>query len=309
MKTKITLFIMMAFVAIGYVSAQTVIEVKPNYYDATVTYEGATDTYSVNAWGDMLLINNGTGLTPETSKLNCVVMNFLLPAIPDGEQLVDASFSATAVTINAVNSNADLYGINYRASDQAIAEDYYSGPFTLGENAGNGSDWGIMDDFFEIEDKDKTVPVTKTTDAEANIQLRDFIQKQYDDGGVHKYTFLRLSLDNLASALWQRYAIASEANETYYPRLVLTFDIDTSVDKTNNNSISVLVNSSKQLVVRGKDLSGSTLSVYSIDGKEVMKESISSDNFTSLKSMAQGVYVMKISKNSCADFIQKIIVQ
>ena len=141
------------------------------------------------------------------------------------------------------------------------------------------------------------------------FQLLAFIQKQYDDGGVNKYAFLRLSLDNLASALFQRYTIASEANATYYPRLVLTFDTETSIDKTNNNSISVLVNSSKQLVVRGKDLSGSTLSVYSIDGKEVMKESISSDNFTSLKSMAQGVYVMKISKNSSADFIQKIIVQ
>lgn len=310
MKTKITFLIAIAIVSFGQVFAQTV-EVKPDYYDAWVSYNGADGVTAVNPYGDNLLINNGTGITPTTTKLNCAVMNFLLPSIPAGTQLVSASFTATSVRKDAgVNSNGDLYGINFRTADVALGTDFYAGAFTAGPNVGNGSDWGIMDNMFAITDPSGTAVITtKTTDATANLQLLAFIQKQYQDGGVNKYAFLRLSLDNLASAAWQRYSIASEANATYYPRLTLTFSVGTSVDIIAGSHFVCYANQNGNIVVEGENLKGNTMNVYSLIGKLISSENIAENHFTSKKSLSQGNYLVKINGKSGSTFSQIILVK
>lgn len=310
MKTKITFFIALAIVSFAQISAQ-VVEVKPDYFDAYVSYDAAANTYAVNAYGDMLLINNGTGITPTTTKLNCAVMNFKLPAIPTGTTLVGATFTATSVRKDAgVNSNGDLYGINFRDADVAINGDYYSGPFTSGPNVGNGNDWGIMDNMFAISDPSGTSQITtKSTDAAANLQLLAFIKKQYTDGGVNKYAFLRLSLDNLASALWQRYSIASEANATYYPRLTLTFSIGTSVEIVAGSKVICYPNQHKNLVVEGEDIEGGIMRIFTMSGRQIASEAINSNHFTSKNNLASGSYLIQIVDSKKSSFSQTIIVK
>ena len=310
MKTKITLLIAIAIISFSQISAQTLV-VKPNYYDAWVSYNGADGVTAVNPYGDNLLINNGTGITPSTTKLNCAVMNFLLPAIPSGTTLISATFTATSVRKDAgVNSNADLYGINFRTADVALGTDFYAGAFTAGPNVGNGADWGIMDNMFAITDPSGTAQITtKTTDAAANLQLLAFIQKQYTDGGVNKYAFLRLSLDNLASAAWQRYSIASEANATNYPRLSLTFSVGTSVDIIAGSKVICYVNQQHNIVVEGENLKGKIMNIYSLNGNQISSENINENHFTSLNSLTQGNYLVRINGINGNTFSQIILVK
>jgi len=310
MKTKITLLIAIAIISFAQISAQTLV-VKPNYYDAWVSYNGADGLTAVNPYGDNLLINNGTGITPTTTKLNCAVMNFLLPSIPAGTTLISASFTATSVRKDAgVNSNGDLYGINFRTADVALGTDFYSGVFTAGPNVGNGSDWGIMDNMFAISDPSGAAQITtKTTDAVADIQLLAFIQKQYTDGGVNKYAFLRLNLDNVASAAWQRYAIASEANATNYPRLSLTFSVGTSLDIIAGSKVICYANQQGNMVVEGENLKGKTIDIYSLNGKRISSENMNENHFTSIKSLTQGNYIVKINGINGDIFSQIILVK
>jgi len=310
MKTKITLLIAIAIISFAQISAQTLV-VKPNYYDAWVSYNGADGLTAVNPYGDNLLINNGTGITPTTTKLNCAVMNFLLPSIPAGTTLISASFTATSVRKDAgVNSNGDLYGINFRTADVALGTDFYSGAFTAGPNVGNGSDWGIMDNMFAISDPSGAAQITtKTTDAAADIQLLAFIQKQYTDGGVNKYAFLRLNLDNVASAAWQRYAIASEANATNYPRLSLTFSVGTSLDIIAGSKVICYANQQGNMVVEGENLKGKTIDIYSLNGKRISSENMNENHFTSIKSLTQGNYIVKINGINGDIFSQIILVK
>jgi hypothetical protein len=292
------------------IQAQTV-NIKPNYFDAWVSYDGATGIAAVNDYGDNLLINNGTGITSTTSKLNCAVMNFLLPAIPTGTTLVSATFTATSVRKDVgVNSNGDLYGINFREADKALTTDYYSGAFVLGTNAGNGTDWGIMDNMFAVTDASGASQITtKVTDAAASAQLLSFIKKQYQDGGVNHYAFLRLSLDNLASALWQRFAIASEANATYAPKLTLTFGNGTAVDIVQGVNFVLYANSAKQIIVEGENLTGGEMQVFNLEGKRVAIETINNNKFVSTLHFVTGSYLVNIKNNEGLIKAQKLIVK
>lgn len=296
---------------ISTINAQTV-DVKSNYFDAWVSYDGATGVAAVNDFGDNLLINNGSGITPETSKLNCAVMNFLLPAIPSGTSLIAASFTATSVRKDAgVNSNGDLYGINFRESDRAITTDYYSGAFTAGPNVGNGTDWGIMDNMFQVSDPSNGTGVQitpKTTDAEASAQLLSFLRKQYLDGGVNKYAFLRLSLDNLAAAIWQRYSIASEANAANAPKLTLTFGNGTSVEIIKGANFVAYANDQKQIVIEGDILNGSGLCIFDLGGKMLLSNETTQSRFTTSVSFETGSYLLQINHQGKV-YTQKILVK
>lgn len=310
MKTTKIVFMLLIVMQFAIELAAQTVNIKPNYFDAWVSYDGATGVAAVNDYGDNLLINNGTGITSTTSKLNCAVMNFLLPAIPTGTTLVSATFTATSVRKDAgVNSNGDLYGINFREADKALTTDYYSGAFVLGANAGNGTDWGIMDNMFAVSDASGTSQITsKVTDDAASAQLLSFIKKQYQDGGVNHYAFLRLSLDNLASALWQRFAIASEANATYAPKLTLTFSDGTAVDIVKGASFVMYANQSKQIIIEGENLMGGEMQVYKLDGKQVATENINQSKFISSQSFDKGSYLVSIKNNQGKVKSQKLIV-
>jgi hypothetical protein len=167
-----------------------------------------------------------------------------------------------------------------------------------------------MDNMFAITDPSGTAQITtKTTDAAANLQLLAFIQKQYTDGGVNKYAFLRLSLDNLASAAWQRYSIASEANATNYPRLSLTFSVGTSVDIIAGSKVICYVNQQHNIVVEGENLKGKIMNIYSLNGNQISSENINENHFTSLNSLTQGNYLVRINGINGNTFSQIILVK
>lgn len=309
MKSKLSILLLV--MAVGIASAQTV-ELKPNYFDATVSYDAATGIAAVDAYGDMLLINNGSGITPETTKLNCAVMNFLLPAIPEETHLQSASFTATSVRKDAgVDSNGDLYGIDFRVEDKALGTDFYAGPFALGPNAVKGSDWGIMDDMFHVDDPSNGTGeqiTTKTTDAAANAQLLAFLKKQYQDGAVNNYVFLRLSLDNLASAAWQRYSIASEANATYAPKLTLNFESGSSVELVHGANFVVYPNASKQIIVDGRDVQNGKMEVVALDGKVVYTQNLHGLSNTTATAFASGAYIVRVTDINGKVGTQKIVI-
>jgi hypothetical protein len=300
MKTKITLLIAFAIVSLTQILAQTV-EVKPNTKDACV-YSNQEVVLT-----ESFLINT----TTNTRGLSSFVMNFLLPAIPTGTTLVSASFTATSTRKDeGVNANADLYGIPFRILDDALPTDYYSGTFTSGLNAGNGSDWGIMDNMFAISDVSGTTQITtKTTDAAANAQLVSFIKKQYTDGGVNKYAFLRLSLDNLASAVFQRYTFSSANDAINKPTLTLTFANGTAVEIVQGSKLLIYANQLKQIVVEGENIQGGNIQVFTVDGKELSSEKILENMNISSKIFESGNYIVKITNNAGKTHVQKLIVK
>lgn len=286
MKTKQLLMLTAACMCATVICAEEQ-EVKSNYYDAYVDQAG-----TVNAYSDMLLINNGSADAPN---MTCAVINFLLPAIPSGLELVDASFQATVTLKNAwVDSDADLYGITARAADVAIAGDYYSGAFTLGNGAGNGSDWGIMESFFvKDEIPDDSTPTTCYTDTSANAQLVAFLQSQYDNDAVNTYAFLRINYNLDVTTAWQRYSIASEANADYYPRITLTFDTPSGlVEGVSDSSSAVYGYNGKLQVELNKAYQQAVVNVYSIGGALVSTASVAGTS-TSID-VAQGIYVVEL---------------
>jgi hypothetical protein len=292
MKTLQLLFsLLFIFVSIAISTAQTV-EVKSDYYDSYVDQTG-----KVEPFGDLLLISNATA---PALNLNSVVVNFKLPAIPSGKSLIGASFTATCIRKDQwVSFNGDLYGINFRAVDVALGADYFSGAFTAGPNVGNGSDWGIMDNFLENATITfgSAITTTKATDDAANVRLISFLKQQYDNGAVNKYAFLRISMDNPAPATnWQRYSIASEANATYYPRLTLTFGVPSKVNTLEMNVTKLNVTADRKIEIElAETIADARLSIYTLTGVSVANEILHSATFTSAATLKQGAYIVKLS--------------
>lgn len=291
MKT-IKLFILAMFIFAGFnaVSAQT-IEVKPDYFDAYVDQAGKVEPAL-----DMLLISN---IAPPAYNLNSAVMNFKMPAIPAGTSLLSASFTATVLRKDQwVSFNGDLYGIDFRAADVATAGDYFSGAFVAGSNVGNGSDWGIMDNFLDNASITFGNPLTntKTTDASANEQLKNFLLQQYGNGATNKYAFLRLSMDNIKPATnWQRFSIASSADVTYYPRLTLVFGITNKIDETPNNLTKLRITSDSKIDIEiDEPLIDAQINVYTTIGKNILSENLKSENYQSSISLKSGAYIIKL---------------
>lgn len=292
MKTRQHLFILvLLFVGVCLTTAQTV-EVKSDYYDSYVDQTGKVEPAL-----DMLLISN---INPPAINLNSIVMNFKLPAIPSGKSLIGASFTATCIRKDQwVSFNGDLYGINFRALDVALGADYYSGAFTAGPNVGNGTDWGIMDNFLDNATITfgSAITTTKATDDAANTRLISFLKQQYDNGAVNKYAFLRISMDNPAPTTnWQRYSIASEANATYYPRLTLTFGVPSNLNSTEINVTKLYVNTERKIAVElNEAIVDARLSVYTLTGVCVVNEAVNATTFTTDATLKQGAYILKLS--------------
>lgn len=276
---------------VAAVSAMAQVEVKSNYFDAYVD-----ETGFVNDFGDMLLINNGTAETP---KKNCAVMNFLLPG-QYGTTVTAASFKATVVRRDAVDFNGDLYGINVRESDKAEAGDYYSGPFVSGENCGNNADWGIMASFLNKDNVPQGNPISYVaeTDAAANEQLRQFIQKQYDNEGVNKYAFLRINIGQETAALWQRYAIASEANAANAPVLTLTFQNGpgTGIDLIPNSGLAFSAYDGRIHVESDASNENCNVNIYNVSGALVANGTINNGVFVSENLPVNQMYIVEVNQ-------------
>lgn len=310
MKSKLSILLLV--MSVGIASAQTV-DVTSNYFDAEVSYDASTGTAVVNP-AELRLMNQG-GNDESTTKLTCAVMNFKLPVIPAGAQLESASFTATSVRKDgAVDSNADLYGIDFRDDDKALGTDFYAGAFTAGPNAGNGYDWGIMDNMFQVSDESGVSQITtKTTDAAANAQLLAFLKQQYQDGAVNHYVFLRLSLDNKLSLGWQRYAIASgnpDGNPyfAYRPKLTLVFDTGSSVELVHGANFVVYPNASKQIIVDGRDVQNGKMEVVALDGKVVYTQNLHGLSNITATAFASGAYIVRVTDINGKTGTQKIVI-
>ena len=294
MKTCRVFFSLVLLLSAALLNAQTV-EVKPDYFDAYVDQTGKVEPAL-----DMLLISN---IAPPAVNLNSIVMNFKMPAIPAGMSLVGAAFTATVLRKDQwVSFNGDLYGIDFRAADVALAGDYFSGAFAAGPNVGNGSDWGIMDNFLDNAAITFGNPITstQTTNEGANTQLVNFLKQQYGNGAVNKYAFLRLSMDNVTPTTnWQRYAVAPGDNATYYPRLTFIFGLPNAISNVNaSKGITLFSDKNRKINVRIEDASvGGTITVYSAAGSKIFSEMVTSNNYVSTKTLQPGAYIVKLSNN------------
>ncbi|MDD2797800.1 MAG: T9SS type A sorting domain-containing protein [Bacteroidales bacterium] len=306
MKTiKLFFVAMLLFAGFNAVKAQTV-EVKPDYFDAYVDQAGKVEPAL-----DMLLISN---IAPPAVNLNSIVMNFKMPAIPAGMSLVGAAFTATVLRKDQwVSFNGDLYGIDFRATDVALASDYFSGAFVAGPNVGNGSDWGIMDNFLDNAAITFGNPITstQTTNEGANTQLVNFLKQQYGNGAVNKYAFLRLSMDNVTPTTnWQRYAVAPGDNATYYPRLTFIFGLPDAISKVDqSNGITIYADRTGRVNAKvDAALENATLAVYSVTGAKISSEILTSSNFISTKKLNPGAYIVKLS-NSGKETSRSVLVK
>lgn len=196
---------------IPYNTEETV-DIIPGLQDGFVSDGGVVNTSDPN----------GARIMYDGTNYHVAVFNFQLPEIPIGATITNVQLKMKLSRKDAVNYNADLYGIEHRDSPQIIASDFYKGTFQSGSNSGNGNDWGIMDNFFSSE----SVLGWQTTNDEANVQLTQFITWQYENGGANRYVFMRLNMDSDEAAPWQRYGISTSEMGGDAPVLSITYKVE-----------------------------------------------------------------------------------
>ncbi|MEO9968175.1 MAG: Ig-like domain-containing protein [Reichenbachiella sp.] len=139
----------------------------------------------------------GKSAVDGSANLTSAIIPFELPAIPDGEEITDASLSVyVSFGREWIEDNCyvDLYGLDYQSSVAISSSDHYSGAF----GTGNGSDTGIEDDYFQknVPRGSQDTPRFEETSVSGNANLVSYIKAQYTAGAeAGDYVFLRLSID------------------------------------------------------------------------------------------------------------------
>ena len=239
------------------------------------------------------------------------VFPFLLPAIPAGMLLKDASFSvnieATSATWGTIN--IDLYGLDARPEATVLGDDFFSGTYGADTKA-----TGIQALF--IPDQSPVGRIETTT--EGKSKLTEFIQSQYDAGKAGQYIFLRVNpnVENVTTYLRVQITSADNTDPALQPKLVLTFKDDSTaaVEDIDKGALGIYpnpVNDGNLRVSLDGFNKNANLKIYSITGKLVHKVAVknSNDGFFETKiNLTPGLYIVKLNDGERSK-TQKLIVQ
>ncbi|UXX79907.1 Ig-like domain-containing protein [Reichenbachiella carrageenanivorans] len=159
------------------------------------------------------------------ANLTTAIIPFELPAIPEGKEIRKANLKVyVSYGREWVTTNVDLYGLEYNAAADISSLDHFVGAY--GDGTGNGSDFGIEDDYFTKNVANGSLDTERyeETSASGDANLASYLKAQYDAGAVAgDYVFLRLSVDNTAVAGAHYFKVEGDGSATP-PTLSITFD-------------------------------------------------------------------------------------
>lgn len=121
------------------------------------------------------------------------VYAFLLPVLPAGATISDATFTVVFEAGQGVGFNVDLYGLGFRSSPTLLTTDAYGGALDTTDATRIQDNFGFPG-----------MPTGAiSTSAEAGQSLADYLNAQYAAGAVggQDYVFLRLSPDTTNTSL------------------------------------------------------------------------------------------------------------
>ncbi|MEP4534427.1 MAG: choice-of-anchor Q domain-containing protein [Cyclobacteriaceae bacterium] len=160
--------------------------------------------------------------------LTSAIIPFEIPEIPEGSEITDASLKIyVSYGREWTNCNVDLYGLSFQTTSAISSDDYYSGVFGVG----NGSDFGIEDDFFakNVDPGNLDTERFEETSTEANLKLVTYIKEQLTAGAQPgDYLFLRLSVD-LPDMTGYHYFKVEDADSEKPAVLSLTYQSSSNV--------------------------------------------------------------------------------
>lgn len=166
--------------------------------------------------------------------LTSAIIPFEIPEIPEGSEITSASLKVyVSFGREWTNCNVDLYGLSFQTSSAISSSDYFSGVF----GTGNGSDYGIEDDFFSKNADLGTLDTERfeETSTVANEKLVTYIKEQLTAGAeAGDYLFLRLSVD-LPDMTGYHYFKVEDAASENPPVLSLTYQSSSNVAPVLND--------------------------------------------------------------------------
>jgi len=122
------------------------------------------------------------------SQVYTSVSSFELPALPPGQEVFSAKFSCEYGQLANGSINADLYGVRWSVNPDAVAGDFYQGPYQGSGAVGTG----IMEKFLTPATPLGTVNLAVASE----IPLGEWVQAQYDAGATAgNYLFISMNAD------------------------------------------------------------------------------------------------------------------
>lgn len=286
-------------IIVNEASGVQVINITASPEDGFVSDINLVTTNNPQITGDIKI-----GKSDAAGNQNCTsgIIPFELPTIPASKHLSSANLKVyVSYGREWLNSNVDLYGLDYKNLPTISADDYYTGNF---EDV-NDSDFPIEDDYFTKNSAIGTLdtPRWEETNETGNLNLKDYISNQYLNGAVAgDYVFLRLSIDNV-DITGSQYFRADEGNMLHPAVLSLTFSENTSKNTINEiveYDVNVFPNPIKNGVVNVKfsnnKIENANISIIDIQGKVLFNKSVASieKKYSFNVDFKKGLYVLKV---------------
>ena len=283
--------------------------IKSDNADATVSIGIAIEGTATNH--NEFFVGNRT-ITHAVGGSNGIIP-FVLPAKPDGTQVVDASLKLYVKGGSSywINGYLDLYALPFRTVVTPLEADFYAGDFAATEGDNVGIQEKIIEKNVAVGKKD-TDRFEQTSTA-ADAALVAYIEAQYTAGAVAgDVVFLRLSPNGdlspdtslpeggfAGSAYWA-VSTAEEADVTKQPTLTIEFSSPLSNEKVEKQALSIYPNP----VVNGEFTvstigmkSAVEMTIFNVTGKLVSKQSLNAagNKATVNVNLSQGLYIVQLS--------------
>ncbi|NJL70295.1 MAG: hypothetical protein HC888_01195 [Candidatus Competibacteraceae bacterium] len=166
-----------------------------------------------------------TGFGGNPSRFNSTVLVFQLPSLPSGQLFTKANLRFSAAINGSPNFNAELHGLPRRDAATVLPGDFYAGPSDPAATL-------IQDNLLRSSSGlGATLTANRTTDGDGNIQLRNYLNAQYNGGaGAGHYVFLRFSMDTATYASsTDRYVIGMSDHSDPIMRPVIEYSTGDSL--------------------------------------------------------------------------------
>ena len=301
----------------GASTDQEIISVQVNSIQVPVE-----NTVVVEASADDITIYNNLGTQwvgyhthrLGTNKLISAIIPFQIPALASGESIVSAQLNFSLLAKSGTLDNGiDLYGLSYRSSSVYSTSDFYAGSYNGDANA-----VALQQN---ILDKNT---VTGTISSNVGSVVADYINQQIANGAVAgDFVFLRLSIDTDNTSNYNYWDVASQDNTTASNRPTLDITTETIsmgkklvADEFDGEELNIypnpVVNNYFNLEIPTEMQENEIeLSVYSVSGAEVYRNSISNQREIRINlpyNASKGVYMLRVNSNGSI-FTKKIVVK
>ncbi|NJL70294.1 MAG: PEP-CTERM sorting domain-containing protein [Candidatus Competibacteraceae bacterium] len=204
---RLTLLSICSLVLVHSVSAQTLIGLTE---DARVRSNPATDPNPATAFiSSTTSETSQAGFGGSPTAFNSAVLVFQLPTLGVGETFASAQLNFSAFKNSTPAFDADLYGLDRRASATVLGTDFFAG-------ANDTRTFATLLQSSILTPSLGTSMTFLSTNTTGNTNLTTFLNTQYAGGaGAGQYVFLRFNIDTaIHENTINRYEVATADNAT-----------------------------------------------------------------------------------------------